>query len=406
MKFWKKQTHSEITERIRAALNQNQSFYKEPIFGMPCSYLDPLIFPESSPILADAPYLQTLINNPNHIGCHTLATSETIFSGTQEIEKYLIELCSVDIFKANEQEIDGYVASGGTESNIQALWVYRNYFLKEFNATNHQISVCCSFDTHYSIVKGCDLLSISLHQIPVMENRQIRIDVLIEKLAQLKKNGVQNIIYILNMMTTMFGSVDESEAIIEVLKQSGLNFKIHVDGAYGGFFYPFSNPENSLNFENENINSITVDAHKMVQAPYGTGIFLIRKGFMKYTHTSSAKYVKGEDYTLVGSRSGANAIAVWMILMKHGPYGWIEKVNILLHRAKWLENELNKRSVCCFRENYSNIITIKAEHLNENIIAKYYLVPDSHDSPAWYKIVIMDHVNSDLLHEFLLDLGI
>ena len=60
------------------------------------------------------------------------------------------------------------------------------------------------------------------------------------------------------------------------------------------------------------------------QAPYGTGIFIARKGLIAYTNTA-AGYVEGDDFTLIGSRSGSNAVAVWMILMTNGPYGWQEK---------------------------------------------------------------------------------
>jgi hypothetical protein len=34
-------------------------------------------------------------------------------------------------FKAEPGSFDGYIASGGTEANIQALWIYRNYFMNE-----------------------------------------------------------------------------------------------------------------------------------------------------------------------------------------------------------------------------------------------------------------------------------
>jgi tyrosine decarboxylase/aspartate 1-decarboxylase len=72
----------------------------------------------------------------------------------------------------------------------------------------------------------------------------------------------------------------------------------------------------------------------MAQAPYGTGIFLIRKGLIQHTNTKQASYVEGEDFTLIGSRSGANAVAVWMILVKNGYFGWQEKIYILQKRAK------------------------------------------------------------------------
>ena len=81
-----------------------------------------------------------------------------------------------------------------------------------------------------------------------------------------------------------------------------------------------------LTFNHPKINSFTLDGHKMLQSPYGTGIYMTRKGFMEYALTEEANYVKGKDYTLIGSRSGANAIAVWMIMRTYGSDGWKMKI--------------------------------------------------------------------------------
>ncbi|MGR3811519.1 pyridoxal phosphate-dependent decarboxylase family protein [Jiulongibacter sp. NS-SX5] len=405
MKFWKKRSHSEIQERISRALSENSSFYEEPILGMPCSHLDSKIFPGNSPILANAPFLQTLINNPNHIGCHTVAQSEPTFAGTQEMERELLNMIACDIFKAEPKGYDGYVATGGTESNIQALWIYREYYAKEFGFKPDEIIVLCSSDTHYSIPKGCKLLALDLAKIEVdEESRRMKPEVIHDTLKDCKVKGKKAVVFVSNMMTTMFGSVDEIEPIASELQKSGLEFKIHIDGAYGGFYYPFTDVETNLDFSNPLINSITIDAHKMVQAPYGTGIFLIRDGFMQYTLTKDASYVKGEDYTIVGSRSGANAIAVWMILSAHGPHGWREKVYLLKRRADWFAEQLSQMGVEFFREKESNIITIKSGGLPKEIIDKYYIVPDNHADPKWYKIIIMEHVTTESLESLLEDL--
>jgi len=47
--------------------------------------------------------------------------------------------------------------------------------------------------------------------------------------------------------------------------------------------------------------------------------FWVRKGLIHYATTKEASYVEGEDCALIGSRSGANAIAIWMILSTYGP---------------------------------------------------------------------------------------
>nr|WP_314898127.1 pyridoxal-dependent decarboxylase [uncultured Flavobacterium sp.] len=57
-------------------------------------------------------------------------------------------------------------------------------------------------------------------------------------------------IVVSNMGTTMFGAVDNPEDYIQILEKNHLNYKIHIDAAYGGFVYPFSNKASAIIFEN------------------------------------------------------------------------------------------------------------------------------------------------------------
>jgi glutamate/tyrosine decarboxylase-like PLP-dependent enzyme len=211
-------------------------------------------------------------------------------------------------------------------------------------------------------------------------------------LSNAKKEGKKYFIAVPTMMTTMYGSVDNIEILVDALDQQKIDYKIHVDGAYGGFYYPFSAPDNQLSFAHPKVTSVTLDAHKMAQAPYGTGLFVIRKGWMHYANTREASYVAGEDCTLIGSRSGANAISIWMILMKYGPFGWQEKVFILQKRTDWICQQLDRLNIAYYRHPQSNIVAIRAEYLNPKIAENYGLIPDKHQAPNWYKIVVMEHV--------------
>ena len=83
--------------------------------------------------------------------------SSPIFNGTQEIERELITLCAEQILKA-EKGKRWLCSNRGTEANLEAMWIYRNYFRKEYEAKPEQVGVIFSEDTHYSIAKGCDLL--------------------------------------------------------------------------------------------------------------------------------------------------------------------------------------------------------------------------------------------------------
>ncbi|MCP4458134.1 MAG: aspartate aminotransferase family protein [Cytophagales bacterium] len=397
-RFWKKKSQEEIKATVFGALGKNVNYGEQNVLGVPASHLDERVFSQDDFFLKEAPFISSLIKNPNHIGCHTLNESESYFRGTHEIEKELIELCATDILKGEYQGQDGYVASGGTEANMQAIWIYRNYFMKKYGAKRDEIGILCSEDSHYSMDKGANILVLDIHKVPVNETtREITFEGVNQTVQEAKDNGKKYFIVVSNMMTTMFGSVDHIDHYVNAIRNLDCKFKIHIDGAFGGFYYPFSDEHSSLTFQDPNITSFTLDAHKMAQAPYGTGIFLIRKGYMEYANTEQASYVEGEDYTLIGSRSGANAIAVWMILMKHGPFGWQEKIFVLQKRAIWMCDQLSNLKVEFYRHPASNIITIRSQFIDEQIAQEYGLVPDNHSDPNWYKIVVMDHVNIEKL---------
>ena len=266
-----------------------------------------------------------------------------------------------------------------------------------------EIAIIASEDTHYSIPKAANLLMLDWIKIPVsFEKREIDSIALDQKIQVAKQKGKKYFIAISNMGTTMFGSVDNPDVYTLALEKNQVIYKLHIDGAYGGFVYPFSNEKSVINFKNPKISSITIDAHKMLQSPYGTGIFICRKGLIENVLTEEAEYVEGMDLTLCGSRSGANAVAVWMILFTYGPFGWFEKVSVLQMRTQFLCNELDKLEIAYFREPFMNIVTIHAENIPEKIAQAFDLVPQQHSKEnKWYKIVLMDHVEVDHLTTFI-----
>ena len=403
MIYWNKLSQDERKNRIQKALEENVNFSNDASLGYPASKLDGKVFNDDAPFLKDAPVLQTYVANPNHIGCHTLGTSEKAFRGTQQIEREVLDVIAVDIFNAEPNSFDGYISPGGTEANIQAIWMYRNFFMHFHAAKLEEIAIIASEDTHYSIPKAANLLMLDWIKIPVsFEKREIGSIALDQEIQVAKQKGKKYFIAISNMGTTMFGSVDNPDVYTLALEKNQVVYKLHIDGAYGGFVYPFSNEKSVINFKNPKISSITIDAHKMLQSPYGTGIFICRKGLIENVLTEEAEYVEGMDLTLCGSRSGANAVAVWMILFTYGPFGWFEKVSVLQMRTQFLCNELDKLEIAYFREPFMNIVTIHAENIPEKVAQAFDLVPQQHSKEnKWYKIVLMDHVEVDHLTTFI-----
>lgn len=398
---WEAWPDAQIASTVRRALAANADFLaREPgaghaagggaIMGVPGSVLDRRVFPETD-FVRRSPFLQTLLANPNHIGCHTRGESERFFAGTQAIERELLQLCAEEILGAEPGGWDGYVATGGTESNLQGLWLARNALRGASGEPPRQVGVLHSVDTHYSVSKGADLLG--LLDMPVAVEPRSRAMTPASLAAAVdagRARGVEAVVAVLNMGTTMFGTVDDPRPVWEAL--AGLPHVGHVDAAFGGFIYPFTTPDQSLNFADPRLVSWTLDAHKMLQAPYGTGIHLCRRGWIEHARTGAASYVRGGDVTLCGSRSGANAVAVWMILRAWGSDGGKAFCAELMARSDRLCAALDGLGVPWLRQPGMNIVALDAAWVPQAVADRFALVPDDHAAPRWYKVVVMDHV--------------
>lgn len=393
-----------VQERVFEALAANRSYRHDEMMGLPGSFLDQRVFPPL-PELAGFPWLATWMANPNHIGCHTMGASEPAFAGTHDLEREVIAICAEGLLNAPADGVDGYVASGGTESNIQALWTFRNALCRH-GRCREQVAVVASRDAHYSVAKGADLLG--LHHVVVEvdpDTRRMTPAAVADACERLGELGVKSALVVLSMGTTMFGTVDRPDDLLPALEARGLNVLVHVDAAFGGFVHPLTTPGQPLSFADPRLISFTLDAHKMLQAPYGTGIHLIRKGWIEHVLTEEASYVPGLDCTLAGSRSGGNAVAVWMILRAYGREGGEAFCRDLMRRTDRLCAGLDTLGLTYVREPGMNVVAMRAEGVDPDVAATFGLVADDPRGPSWWKVVVMDHVGIDAIDRFLEAMG-
>jgi len=95
---------------------------------------------------------------------------------------------------------------------------------------------------------------------------------------------------VVNAGTTNTGAVDPIPQAATVAREQGL--WLHADAAYGGFFRLLEEGK-SLIPGLELCDSVTLDPHKGLFLPYGTGCLLVRDGAALYrTYRSSADYLQ------------------------------------------------------------------------------------------------------------------
>lgn len=200
----------------------------------------------------------------------------------------------------------GHLCGGGTMANLEALWVAGQLHPgKKFVASEQ---------AHYTHGRISGVLQLPFESVPTDALGRMDMDALAK---QLKRGDVGTVVATIG--TTATGSVDPLPEILALREKHG--FRIHADGAYGGYFVLAENlgPDAERAFAQiAEADSIVIDPHKHGLQPYGCGCVLFRdpsvgrlyKHDSPYTYFSSAELHLGE-ISLECSRPGAAAAALW-----------------------------------------------------------------------------------------------
>ncbi len=149
-----------------------------------------------------------------------------------------------------------------------------------------------SSQAHHCIEKAARLAGIAHDRVRVIDVDpafRLRVDELERAIAADRAEGLKPFMVFSTAGTTNTGAVDPLNAVADVAAREQLWH--HVDGAYGGFFHmvPALRP---LLDGLPRADSLTLDPHKGLFMPYGTGALLVRDGeALRALHSSTAGYL-------------------------------------------------------------------------------------------------------------------
>ncbi len=223
-------------------------------------------------------------------------------------------------------EARGVLTSGGSMANLSALLAARKARLPQdflsgtLYVTNH---------THTSVAKVAMLAGFPAPNVRVVSTTpalRMDVDALRDSIAADRAAGLRPFCVVATAGTTDTGAVDALEDVGRVAREEGL--WLHVDAAYGGFFQ--LTERGRAKFRGiDAADSITLDPHKGMFLPYGTGCLLARDGVaLRQAHSvEEAGYLQdlateGEsqnfsDYSPELSRD-FRGLRVWLPVKLHG----------------------------------------------------------------------------------------
>jgi aromatic-L-amino-acid decarboxylase len=182
----------------------------------------------------------------------------------------------------------GIFTTGGSMATFNAIVCARE---RHLGAELRSGALYTSAQAHHSVVKSARLAGIAgdrVRALPVGPDFRLRVDALAAAIAEDRKAGLVPFAVVSSAGTTNTGAVDPLEAIADLAAREGLWH--HVDGAYGAFFHAC--PElRPLLAGLPRADSLTLDPHKGLFLPYGTGALLVRDGAaLRAVHSSNADY--------------------------------------------------------------------------------------------------------------------
>ena len=229
----------------------------------------------------------------------------------------------------------GTLVDGGSMANIIGLTVARNAMagvdVREQGvvAIEAPLRYYASDQVHSCHQKALEMLGLgnrALVRVPTDASYRMDITALATAIAQDRAAGLKPACVIATAGTTNTGAIDDIAAIRDLCGREGLWF--HVDGCIGALV-KIAPRHKHLVAGIEDADSLALDLHKWLHAPFEAGCALVRdKARHRAAFAVHPEYLEGKargiaaadylhDYNLQTSR-GFRALKLWMLLKEHG----------------------------------------------------------------------------------------
>ena len=316
-----------------------------------------------------------------------------LFPGTREIESRFIKLVS-DLLHAPTNSA-GQNVSGGTEGNINAIWLAKNLTGKKV--------IIIPESAHFSFKKIESLMDIKIISVKLNENYCVDAKAIEDKIS----NKTAAVVGLAG--STELGTIDPIPELSDICLDE--NIFLHVDAAFGGFIIPFLKKLNynvtDFDFKLKGVSTISIDAHKMGYSAIPLGTLMMRDNKWLDEISVESPYISSNKQAgLLGTRSGGPVAAAYAVSRLLGLEGYKNLVQRCMDTTKYTEKRLEEIGLSLAIKPTMNVLGVKLKNLTKvtNKLFEYGWRVNKIDRISCIRIVLMPHVKKEIIDEFIPDL--
>jgi tyrosine decarboxylase / aspartate 1-decarboxylase len=333
-----------------------------------------------------------------------------LFAGTHKLEIEAIRMLgellhapSVE-FPLEESCMDsvcGYLTTGGTESNIQAIRGMKNLAAVGKKNLGTIPNIIIPESAHFSFDKVANMMDIEVRRAYL--DSEFKVDVAcVENMIDKNTIGIVGI-----AGTTEFGQIDPIEELSRLALDNELF--LHVDAAFGGFVIPFLNKAYPFDFQIPGVTSVAIDPHKMGLSTIPSGALLFRSpSFLDSLKVSTPYLTTKSQFTLTGTRSGAAAAATCAVMKYLGREGYAKNVQYCMKLTAKMVEEARKFGFEPILEPVMNVVALKTpdpDFIRKQLLKEFGWNVSITRKPRSLRLVLMPHNKAQDIEEFIKDLN-
>ena len=269
-------------------------------------------------------FLNEVFSYYSHVNAlqRDICPSATRFEG--EITAMALDLMHGEAARGSDPDERpcGSVTSGGTESIITSVLMYRDQARKERGITEAEIIL--PETAHPAFEKGAHLFDLKVVHIPVdPESTLVDVDAVRSAIND------NTVMIVGSAGNYPYGTIDPIEELSELALEHGVG--LHVDGCLGGFILPWGERLGYdipvFDFRLPGVTSISADTHKYGYGLKGTSVLLCRnRSLRRYQYFATPEWPGGKYNSpgIAGSRSGGLIASAWASMVSLGQEGYLK----------------------------------------------------------------------------------